>query len=344
MATHHPLNERMKHAYFGRLRDALGMSEATIDHVAKAISRFEAYTRHRDFKAFHRDQARGFKQHLTAERRNRFGKPLSAATIYSTLNALKTFFVWLADQPGYKSRIRYDDIEYFSINRKDARVAKTVREPRVPTLEQIRHVLSAMPAENELEMRDRATIAFAILTGARDGAIASLRLKHVDLDQDLVDQDAREVSTKASKSITTYFFPVGDDIRQIFVDWIHFLQKQKLFGFDDPIFPANLVQLDSGGKFRSVGIDRRPWSNADRIREVFKGAFQRAGLPYYNPHSFRKTLVRLGQSLCQDIESMKAWSQNLGHEDLSTTFVAYGTLDRYRQKQLIAGMRSTEVN
>jgi integrase len=50
------------------------------------------------------------------------------------------------------------------------------------------------------------------------------------------------------------------------------------------------------------------------------------GLPYFNPHSFRKTLAQLGQKTCRDIETMKAWSQNLGHEDLMTTFTSYGTL------------------
>ncbi len=40
------------------------MSEGSIDHVAKALDRFETYTRHRDFKLFHIDQAKGFKQHL----------------------------------------------------------------------------------------------------------------------------------------------------------------------------------------------------------------------------------------------------------------------------------------
>jgi integrase len=61
----------------------------------------------------------------------------------------------------------------------------------VPTLEQVRHVLRSMPAATAIERRDRAIIAFAILTGARDGAIASMKLKHVDLDQQLVEHDVR---------------------------------------------------------------------------------------------------------------------------------------------------------
>jgi len=43
-------------------------------------------------------------------------------------------------------------------------------------------------------------------------------------------------------------------------------------------------------------------------------------LPYFNPHSFRNTLVRLGQEICRSPEEFKSWSQNLGHEKVLTTF------------------------
>jgi hypothetical protein len=41
------------------------------------------------------------------------------------------------------------------------------------------------------------------MTGARDSAIASMKLKHVDLAAGCVFQDAREVDTKYSKSFPT---------------------------------------------------------------------------------------------------------------------------------------------
>ena len=57
MRTHHPENERIKRAYFAYLKEAKRQSEASVDAVAKALSRFEADTQHRDFKAFHYEQA-----------------------------------------------------------------------------------------------------------------------------------------------------------------------------------------------------------------------------------------------------------------------------------------------
>ena len=64
-------------------------------------------------------------------------------------------------------------------------------------------------------LRNRAVVAFTLLTGARDGAIASLKRKHVDVVDGKVVQDAREVRTKFSKTFTTWFFPVGRNRRML---------------------------------------------------------------------------------------------------------------------------------
>jgi site-specific recombinase XerC len=119
---------------------------------------------------------------------------------------------------------------------KETRVAKARREERVPTLEQVRHVIHMMPASTEIERRDQALIAFTILTGARDRATASLKLKHIDVHQGRVNQDARQVNTKFSKTFTTWFFPVGEDLVQIIVNWVNYLLQERLWGGDDPLF------------------------------------------------------------------------------------------------------------
>jgi hypothetical protein len=83
------------------------------------------------------------------------------------------------------------------------------------------------------------------------------------------------------------FFPVGDHVRQIVVDWVGYLMKDKLWGPDDPVFPAKRVVVGAGRQFEAAGLDRKHWSNTTPIRAIFREAFTRAGLPYFNPHSFR---------------------------------------------------------
>lgn len=61
-----------------------------------------------------------------------------------------------------------------------------------------------MPFNSDIERRNRALIAITLLTGARDNAIASMKIKHVDLAEGSVFQDAREVQTKFSRTFTMY--------------------------------------------------------------------------------------------------------------------------------------------
>lgn len=342
MTKHNPENERIKRKYFAYLKEAKRHSEPTVDAAARALSRFEEYTRYRDFKAFHFEQAVAFKRHLAEQTGRRSGEKLSKATLHATLTQLKQFVFWLAGQPGYRGRLQYSDADYFNLSEKDTRVATAQRERKAPTLEQVRHVIQTTPGGNEIERRNRALVAFTLLTGARDSAIASLKLKHVDLLEGCVWQDAREVKTKFSKTFTTYFFPVGDGIQEIVADWVRFLREEKLWGNDDPLFPATRIVVGQTHQFEVAGLERVHWSSAEPIRKVFRHAFERAGLPYFHPHSIRKTLARLGQQVCKTPEAFKAWSQNLGHEQVLTTFLSYGSVAADRQGAIIRELSAAE--
>ena len=337
MSRHNASNERIKRDYFEYLREAKRLSTPSIDAVAKAVSRFEESTGWKDFRAFHIKQAISFKAKLARQSSERTGAALSKSTLYSTLQALRSFVIWLAGRPGFKSRISYADADYFNLSDKETRIAKAPREKAFPTLEQINHVLATMPAGTDIERRDRALLAFAVLTGARDGALASFRLKHVDLASASVLQDARDVRTKASKTFRTTFFPVGGKAAELVRDWIAHLRETLLFCDDDPLFPATRIVVGPNRQFEAAGLGRRCWSSAGPVRRIFRAAFERAGLPYFHPHSFRDTIAQLGEVLCQTPEQYKAWSLNLGHEKVSTTLKSYGPMSSIRQGEIMRG-------
>src|SRR3546814_8660648 len=171
MAKHNAANARIKREYFTYLKEAQRRDEGSIDAMAKALARFEEANGHKDFKTFHRAQAVAFKHKPDKQPAVRTGKPLSRATVNSTLSALRAFFVWLAGQPGYKSRLSYADTDYFNLADKDVRIAKAARHKAFPSLEQVHHVIAVMPTGTAIEIRNRALVAFALLTGARDGAL-----------------------------------------------------------------------------------------------------------------------------------------------------------------------------
>jgi integrase len=338
MKKHNPTNERIKRKYFAFLKEAKRHSEPTVDAAAKALSRFEVYTRYRDFKAFHFEQAIAFKKYLGEQKGQQSGEKLSKATLHSSLTQLKRFFQWLAWQPGYKSRVQYADAEYFNLSDKDTRIATAKRQQEFPTIEQIKHVISKMPVNTEIERRNRALVAFTLLTGARDSAIASLKLKHIDLIAGCVNQDAREVKTKFSKTFKTFFFPVGEEIRTIVSEWVSYLRDEKLWNNYDPLFPATLVVPGPDRQFVAAGMAQEHWRTASPIRSIFREAFMSTGLPYFNPHSFRNTLAQLGEEVCKTPEQFKAWSQNLGHEKVLTTFLSYGEVAYQRQGEIIRNL------
>ena len=80
------------------------------------------------------------------------------------------------------------------------------------------------------------------------------------------------------------------------------------------------------------------WATTAPVRQIFRDAFAAVGLPYHNPHSFRHTLAHLGEKRCKTPEEFKAWSQNLGHENVLTTFTSYGGVHTYRQGEIIKGL------
>ncbi|HTZ67695.1 MAG TPA: hypothetical protein VMB83_09535 [Roseiarcus sp.] len=127
-------NIRMKRDYFPHLKGPGRQSEASVDAVAKALSRFESYTRNKDFKTFRKEHGIGFTAQLSREVDKRTGEPLSKATLLATLNALKAFFTWLSQQRGFKSKFTYVDAEYFALSLKDTAIAKTARRRPVPSI------------------------------------------------------------------------------------------------------------------------------------------------------------------------------------------------------------------
>ena len=259
--------------------------------------------------------------------------------MHDNLLHLRAFFQWLSKQPSFKTRLNYDDAQYFNMNEKDRRVAKTPRLKHVPTLEQVESALRGMPATTIIERRDRAAFAFALLTGARASALISAKLKHVNLETRHFYQDAREVRTKYSKTISTWFFPVGSFAESIVAEWVNFLRVEMRCLPDDPVFPSTLIEGGEQQKFEVSGISRKHWTSADTLRQIFRRAFSMAGLPHAHPYLRRHVLAQLGGELCKTAEQLNAWADNLGHNDVLTTLRTYGRVPDYKRQEIFDSFR-----
>lgn len=330
-------NERSKRDYLIYLEQAKGKDTQTVDKAAAAIRAFEESTKFKSFKQFDIEQAIAFKSHLRQMVNARTRKPLSLANIDGTTVAVKDFFIWLSDQPGYKRAIKRTDADYFNLKDKERRVAHAERDASFPTLAQCDHAFRLMPETSVIERRNKAAFALLLLTGARIGALASFRLKHIDLEKGYVFQDAREVNTKGSKTFRTWFFPVDRMYRDFFESWVRELFEERLFSYRDALFPKPPIK-HVDGQFSFEDLSRDPYRNAWQLSIVIKRAFVSAGLPGFNPHSVRTTLALLSNDRCKTMEQTKAWSLNLGHKSLKTTAESYQPVGPERQGELIQGL------
>jgi len=336
-------NERLKKQYEDALIHGSHKQIKTADAVWKSINLFEEFTGKKDFTSFNTQQAKDFKRWLDKQTNAR-GEPLSISTVRSTLAHIREFFKWLATHPKCIRKVDGQAVVYLRMSNNDERAGRATREQDIPTLEQVRKALEAMPTETAMERRNRAMIAFTALTGVRDAALISLKLGDVDLAKREIWQNPRHVRTKNRKAITTIFMAFDSLWEEIVMDWITYATTILNFGPNDPLFPKEgLISSSEKMKFESAGLVKDHWANTTPAREIFKNGFACAGLPYFRPHSFRNMLVNWAMENCSQIE-VKAISQNLGHEEVMTTYNAYGNLNIQTQRKAIMGIGSGVTN
>lgn len=340
---HNQANDRLKREYLSEMENEDGYSIQTADQVRHAIDRLERYTGFKDFKTFSREQGLGFKDHILESRSERTGQSISVARAVSILKAVQKFILWLhgnGKMPrGFKAAIA----KCLNMRTGDNRRAKVKPPRRFAPFADYKRAILAMPSATEIERRDQAVMAMLLTTSMRVSALIDLKIRDVDFEKNYIFQDPRHMRTKFSKGIDTFLLPVGDDIRAIIQNWVRYLIVDRQFGPDDPIFPKTAVPVGEDGEFKAAGVSREHWMKGDTVRKIFRDAFDRIGLRHTDPHSTRHTLTHYAYTLNLTLEEAKAWSQNLGHDDLLTTLNSYGQIARERQGELIARLGNRQT-
>ncbi len=327
----------MKRKYFDWYRGAEGMSELTIRAVEKAIEKYEDSTQSEDFALYNDKKAELFKRYMATTPGKQSGSPLNLRSRYALLRHVRNFFAWLSGQPGYKSRVHPSDIQYLQLSKNERKQAIAPGDPHYPTLEQIKAMCS-FPVVSEVDMRDRALIAFTALTGMRDRAIVTLRFGCYDPDEKLIKQlPSMGVETKFRKDIYTTLLAFDNELFGYFSEWYEHLRKDRHFDGSDPLFPSTEIGWISNTHraYMAKGVSKSFWAEAGSMRVIFRDRCKQMGLPYYYPHSFRHFVTNMAERYITTPEQMKALSQNLGHEHIATTYRAYGAIERQRVGQIV---------
>lgn len=312
-------------------------STSTVDQKLAAMAIYEKAIAYADFATFSLDHVDAFIAAIQ-------NKSVLNRTRASTVRHVKAFFEWMVMMEKIKGKQARMPLKALKLTKKDRRAGQAAKRKPRATIAQITSTIAAMPKNNAIERRNRALIAFTLLSGARDGAIISMLVGHVDLALKEVLQHPDEVDTKASKQIFTWFFPVGEAIISEVTEYIEFLKSELGFTDVDPLFPQDQRGRDENDQFTYNQLSKQRWATAQPMRDIFKKAFKANALKYFTPHSFRNSLMDLAYELGLSGEALKAWSQNLGHEKLDTTINVYGDVSRDRQRAIILNLASNVNN
>lgn len=333
-------NEKAKRGFFSYLRESDGYEESSINKFEGAILLWQGFTKGEDFVNFSKSKAILFKKWLKSKNKAGSQQKVSLGYCYHSLRNLQKFFRWLAKQPGYKS-INTTDIDFLKLSRKESRIATEAKSKEVPSYEEVVKVIDSIEVKNEVDQRDRALVCFVLLTGARVSAVASLPIKSFDRNRLIVDQDPKlGVKTKFSKRIVTRFFPLPDNkIASYFLEWFDHLAEKEEFDERSPIFPATSIEngLENVNYYNTGTVKPEFWQSGNAVRKIFEKRFKDAGVKYYHPHTLRHLVVKIFAKARLTEEEKKAISQNLGHEDVGTTFGSYGyhKIDESRQTEIV---------
>jgi integrase/recombinase XerD len=317
-------NEQAKRRFFEHLKGGEGFAGNSVTKFAEAVGQWQQFSKNDDFANFDKSKAAEFCTWLnTRETKTKAGK-LSLTTQYHYLRRLKRFFTWLSDQHEYR-KIHKTDVDFLRLSKKDARIATAGTTKAMPTFEEAQQIIMSIQIKNDIDMRDRAILSLALITGMRISAIATLKMKNYEKENKLIDQNPGDgVLTKNSKKILTTFFPIGwIDPEQHFIEWYDSLLKKGAKP-DHPIFPSTLKGFSSKSSHNKTLVSDEGWSSSSGARKIFEKRCKNAGVPYYHPHSFRHLIVNHMSKARLTEEEKKAISMNLGHENVGTTFGSYG--------------------
>lgn len=317
------------------LKQVEGFAGKTIIAALRHIAQFDKFTNHQDYNAIGSETVIAFKTHLEAKLPFSTPDQRSPSTVLHTLLDLKKFFMWLEIDAAIKVTTA-GLCKYFSPSRNLQALADAPGSDRfVPTHDQVLSVILAMPHEHFIQRRDRALLAFLLLSGARISAALSFQLQHINLENRSVFHNARIVKTKNSKTMHTAWFPVGFEIEEIFTNWVRELRDR---ASDDtaPLFPRALDPI----RHTVQSSDLLPLVDQGTVRKIIKRACDAVEIPYFNPHALRKTLALMAYYLCKTAKHRKAWSQNLGHERIATTDQYYGRLETADQFAELSTIRN----
>jgi integrase/recombinase XerD len=322
-----PKNERIKYQYRIHIKRAIKKDDKTIIAELKYLREYELFSCFADFETFNSTKANKYIDYL-------FDQDYSLSYINDALRTLKVFLTWLERQKGYRSKINYNDIDYLNITNNQRRASKATEHKKSYDFDQIVKTIRQMPSQTMIERRNRAIISANALCSLRISELRTIKLKNLIEEEGkcFIHINPKDIDSKFAKARYADCIALPQDIFDNLINWKSELVAKFQFTSKDPLFPKIPNNFNQFNLLEST-ITKEELKSGSQMRDIFKKAFEKAGLEYINPHNFRHTRTRFAMK--QSPRYLNATRQALGHKNIDTTFNSYGELSTYEQREVI---------
>jgi integrase len=203
-----------------------------------------------------------------------------------------------------------------------------VSEEEVKLLAQV----PVLPGDLAL-LRDRAVAALLFLSGANAGAFTSLPILAVDIPGRAICQwPELGVRTKFCMRATTYLLEILE-LLEVVAEW-DALVREKL-----PVTAPWYAPIASSWGKQQFSNQEPGKNRSEAVYRRLKILFERADLPFSDPHRFRPGHAVYGLLHAKDMADYKAVSSNLMHADIIITDEIYAPLLAKEVKERITAWR-----
>ena len=315
-------NALVKVEYIKFMREVDGLSAQTIRQFENAIAFFDSVVGGAEYGKLSKAEIIRYKTALRNKKRD--GKPISVSTVDNNLMRVFNFFRWLSQQPGYRRNLPPDKVHYLKPSRKERQTQRYSGRVVEASFSTVVELFNSITGHNQIDLRDRAAIAFLLSTGIRVDAFISLPISVIDEETLLFDQAPGDgVRTKFGKLLLGKVHNFNEHMTSAIKEWLT-VYRGLGAAENAPFFPQGKTKTEELAYSIQEEVSFQPYQATGGMREMLKRRCAKAGIKNIAPHDFRHIFMIEIFKRVEKMEDLKVISQSIGHESLSTTFSSYG--------------------
>lgn len=329
-----PENEDLKEKYEKYLKNfrTIKLVDDSVKNKLTSINKFDEFCNYTNFSDFNADKGIAFYESLKNE-------DIELSTVFKHLNNVQEFLKWYFTNSKIKNHKHLiASLSVFEPTEEDKRLAKRLTYVEYPTLAEFEKIID-FEETSITDKRDKAILAFLYISCARINAVATATLNLIDLKKMIFKQDPLEgVKTKRQKHIITKLMPFDEKYFDILKNWVEYLKQEQSFKDNDPLFP----KIKTYNKVEK--IETKFMDGEGEYNKMLEKRCINAGCQKYNPHAFRHFGIHEALKKVRTGTQLKALSQNVGHEDITTILEQYAKMKPEIYMSVVDNMIRVKAN